>query len=186
MLMMYLSTISTEEDRTKFEKIYYAYEKKMYAVAFKILKNPEDAEDIVHDSFQAVIENLEKIHEVDCHKTWNYIVTIVKNKAITRYHKKNRCMPEEMVEEYFPKETHRETSIDEQVEKQEIAQITAELILELPAKYRHVIYLRYYNELSFAELAETLEITEANARQIAGRARRLLEQQLREKGITHG
>lgn len=186
MLMMYLSTISTEEDKTKFEQLYHAYEQKMYAVAFKILKNPEDAEDIVHDSFRAVIENLEKIQEIYCHKTWNYIVTIVKNKAITRYHKKKRQMYEEIDEEYMQEKSMGSLSVYECVEKQEIAGIIAEMILELPEQYRYVIYLYYYNELSFAEIAKALEITESNARQIANRARKLLEKRLRERGITHG
>lgn len=50
MLMLYLSLIETPEDKSKFEKIYTNYEKKMYAVSYKI-KNVEDAEDIVHDMF---------------------------------------------------------------------------------------------------------------------------------------
>lgn len=186
MLMMYLSTINTQEEKTKFEQLYYAYERKMYAVAFKILKNPEDAEDIVHDSFQAIIENLEKIQEIHCHKTWNYIVTIVKNKAITRYHKKKKHSSGELHEEELEEKSLFRSPVYEYVEKQEIARITADLILELPEQYRYVIYLYYYNELSFAEIAKTLEITEANARQIASRARRLLEKQLRERGITYG
>lgn len=158
----------------------------MYAVAYKILKNPEDAEDVVHDSFQALIENLDKIQEIHCHKTWNYIVTIVKNKAITRYNKKKKYTTGELEEEYFQEESSEDSPVYEYVEKQETAEIVAKLILELPEQYRYVIYLYYYNELPFAEVAKTLEITESNARQIANRARKLLEKRLRERGITHG
>ncbi len=186
MLMMYLSTISTQEEKNKFEQLYHTYERKMYAVAYKILKNPEDAEDVVHDSFQALIENLDKIQEIHCHKTWNYIVTIVKNKAITRYNKKKKYTTGELEEEYFQEESSEDSPVYEYVEKQETAEIVAKLILELPEQYRYVIYLYYYNELPFAEVAKTLEITESNARQIANRARKLLEKRLRERGITHG
>lgn len=186
MLMMYLSALDTQEEKTKFEKLYIKYEGKMYAVAYKILGNSQDAEDIVQDTFWTLIENLEKIDDISCHKTWNYIVTIVKNKAINLYHRKKRHGNLSMEENFLEKEFSREVFTEAAVEKREIAQITARLILALPERYRYVLYLYYYQEQSYAQIAECLDMTEANARQTAKRARKLLEEKLREEGITHG
>lgn len=77
-ILIYLEILETPEEKLKFEQLYFLYRDKMYAVAFKILHNENDAEDIVHESFKAIIENFEKINDISCHKTWNYIVTIVR------------------------------------------------------------------------------------------------------------
>lgn len=52
------------------------------------------------------------------------------------------------------------------------------MILELPDKYRQVLYLYYYNEMSYAQIADQLDMTEVNARQVARRARKILEERL--------
>ncbi len=187
MLMLYLSMIDTQEEKTKFERIYERYEQKMYATAYKILNNSEDAEDIVHSSFLTIIENLDKIQEISCHKTWNYIVTIVKNKSINLYNQKKRQgNVDPQNENYFANIFPEKISAEDKFEKREFERTMAQLILELPEKYRYVLYLYYYQEMSYAEVAKELEITEVNARQISKRGKLILEERLRERGFANG
>ena len=47
-MLIYMMMIDSEEDRSKFEKIYLKYRKLMHTVAYKILRNHEDTEDAVH------------------------------------------------------------------------------------------------------------------------------------------
>ena len=49
-MLEYLATMETADDRTRFESLYLAYRGLMYHVAYHILKNPQDAEDAVHQS----------------------------------------------------------------------------------------------------------------------------------------
>lgn len=51
MLTLYLSLISTEAERSRFEEVYSQYRKQMIVIATSILKNEADAEDVVHDVF---------------------------------------------------------------------------------------------------------------------------------------
>ena len=51
MLAIYLSMLETNEEKNQFEQLYIKYKQDMYAVAYGILKNKEDAEDAVHQSF---------------------------------------------------------------------------------------------------------------------------------------
>ena len=67
-MLIYLQMIETPEERSKFESIYLLYRDTMYAVAYRILQNPQDAEDAVHHAFLKVLENFSKISEVDCPK----------------------------------------------------------------------------------------------------------------------
>ena len=62
----------------------------MYHVAYKILNNKHDAEDVVHSAFIKVAENIQKIGDPVCPKTQNYVVTIVENKAIDLYRANKR------------------------------------------------------------------------------------------------
>lgn len=184
MLTLYLGIIETPEDRNKFEKLYMYYEKRMFAVSNKILNNEHDAEDIVHDTFQALIENIDKINDIYSHKTWCYIVTIVKNKSINLYHKKARhgsaaYEEENILEQIFAK------SLEEEIEKNDLQTRMAYFILKLPDRCRYVLYLHYYNDYSYAEIAKILEITEANARQISRKARKMLETMIKESGILN-
>ena len=74
--------IDSEEDKTKFEQIYLKYRGLMFYVAMKILRNEHNAEDAVHKAFLSILENLDKISNVECPKTQSYIVIIVERKAI--------------------------------------------------------------------------------------------------------
>lgn len=184
MLMLYLGSIETQEDRDKFEKLYVHYEKRMFAVSNKILNNEQDAEDIVHDTFQTLIENLDKINEIYSHKTWSYIVTIVKNKSINLYRKKARhgsvaFEEENILEQLFEK------SLEEEIEAKNLKTKMAYFILKLPDRCRYVLYLHYYNGCSYAEIGKILEMTEANARQISRKARKMLETMIKESGILN-
>ena len=52
--------INDEEDRIFVEDIYNQYGKKIYKVAFNILKNEADANDCFHDVIKIIIDNLER------------------------------------------------------------------------------------------------------------------------------
>ena len=77
MLMMHLSLIETQEDKSKFEELYYHYRKNMYLCAKRILKNEILAEDAVHDAFIRIIKYLKEIEDVRSDQTKNLIIVIV-------------------------------------------------------------------------------------------------------------
>lgn len=54
MLTLYLSLISTEAERSRFDEVYSQCRKQMIVIATSILKNEDDAEDVVHDVFYSI------------------------------------------------------------------------------------------------------------------------------------
>lgn len=62
----------------------------MFYVANQILKDNFLAEDAVHDSFVKFMENLDKIQDVNCHKTKRFVVIIVRNHAINTYNNRKK------------------------------------------------------------------------------------------------
>src|SRR5690554_7946472 len=60
----------------------------MFYVANRILKDEYLSEDVVHQAFLRIIDNLSKIDNIDCHKTKGFIVVIVEHIAIDYYRKR--------------------------------------------------------------------------------------------------
>lgn len=82
MLAIYLSLIDDEDDREKFEILYYTYRKRMAYVANSVLHNEHDAEDAVHDTFIKLANNMKSIGDPDSDQTLSYVLKAVKNTAI--------------------------------------------------------------------------------------------------------
>ena len=74
-------TYCKEEDGETLELLYRTYKNKMFYIAMKLLEDSAEAENIVHDTFLILLEHLERIGDIKDKKTWNYIVTILKNRC---------------------------------------------------------------------------------------------------------
>lgn len=167
MLAVYLSMIETNEDKSKFEQLYRQYAQDMYSVAYSILRNKEDAEDAVHQSFIKIAENFTKISSLPCQKIRSFIVIISGNTAKNIYNSNKR------------RAEHTVTLIDEIIDderafdKDDYFELTS-AIKRLPQKYKDVIYLYYLEEFSVKEIEKLLDITPDNVYQRLLRAKKML------------
>ena len=130
-----------------------------------------------------IIKKLDAIEDVYSYDAWNYIFVIVKNKAI-RIYNKNKKRQEVMTDQFDLLEDLSDAifDVETQVEEKELSDIVAGMILELPERCQDVLYLHYYKEMAYADIACIMEITEENARQIARRGRKTLVKKMLEKG----
>ena len=170
-MLVYLMMIDSQEDQSKFEKVYLTYRGLMYHVAYKILNNKHDAEDAVHSAFIKIAENIQKIGDPVCPKTQNYVVTIVENKAIDLYRANKRKNSSLYLDEI--------SGID--IEATQVHGLAA-CMAKLSPRYRQIILLKYYQGFSCKEIAKQLDITEANAIKLDQRAKNKLLQICREEG----
>lgn len=178
-MFYFMSLIDNEEDSVKFEKLYHAYKQKLYYVAFNILKDEQEAENMVHDTYVTIIEILDNIEETESHKTWNYIVTILKNKCFN-FLKASKRMSymEEMPESSSQFNTEKE------VIRKETSFILAEALVKLEYPDKEILYLTYYNGLRSKEIGKILGLSSDNVRQRIKRAKKKLRKVLTERGIT--
>ena len=147
-----LMTYCKEEDGETLELLYRTYKNKMFYIALKLLEDSSEAENIVHDTFLILSEHLERIGDIKDKKTWNYIVTILKN------------------------------HLEEEIIIREKQELLIKLIMNLKYPYKEVLYLQYYNELGSKEIGEILSIKPDNVRKIASRARKILKEKMIEMG----
>ncbi len=172
-MLSYLSMIETQEDKEKFEAIYDKYLGLMFHVAGKLLDSHYDVEDAVHQSFLSIIQNLDKISEVDSPKTRSYIVIITERKTIDLIRVQHR---------------DRVTSLEEWTKGLEVPPPgdngLADAMARLPARYREILLLHYDNGHSVADLARLLGITPSGVRKLLGRSKAQLKTELERAGIT--
>ena len=171
-MLIYLQMIESPEDKLKFEIIYQKYKQRMFAVAYDILRNPEDAEDAVHYAFLKVVENIKKIEEADCLKTKGYVVTIVENRAIDIYRFKKA----------HPTVPFNEETVGIEIEYNE-GNVLAGCLSRLSPRQRSIIVLKYHHGYELKEIAKMLGITYTNALAIDQRAKKKLEALCKEAEI---
>ena len=129
-----------------FQKIYTQYNKLIYGIAFGILKNKEDAEDIVQIFFSKLY-TIEK-EKLPREKIASWIYTVIKNEAISLLRKKKDHFDIETIYEIEDKDNE----INNLIDKEEFNK----LISKLDDKEREIITLKIIAGLPFEEIAKLL------------------------------
>lgn len=174
-MLIYLALIETEEEKRKFERLYDNYKQTMYYAAYQILQDVHMSEDAVHQAFLRVIDHLDKIDEKDCHKTRGVLVIITKNIAIDIYRKNKRERTRSFDELEF--------AIADTAEQLDDTDEISRAIAKLPLNYLTVLTLKFSHGYTDAEIAQMLNISEANVRQRCFRAKKKLAEILKKEGI---
>lgn len=154
--------------RQKLQELVTLYQDNLFAVAFNICKNAQDAEDVVQDTFIRYY-TLKKEFDSGQHiRAWLIRVTINRAKNVTHtFWRRNKLS----LEDYM------ETLSFETKESENLF----ETVMKLPEKYRIVIHLFYYEDYSVNEIAEILKLSESNVKVRLSRGRRLLRDALKEE-----
>lgn len=97
MLAIYLAMLETEEDQRRFTKLYETYEKKVYAVALRILGDTARAEDAAQQTWFQLLKNWGRVSALPWAETEGYSVTVAKNCAldILRLERRTAAFPED-------------------------------------------------------------------------------------------
>ncbi len=173
-MLIYMQMISSDEDRSKFEQLYSAYSGLMYHIAYGLLKNRQDAEDAVHQAFISIIENLQKVSDVDDPKTKSYIVVITEHKAVDIIRLRARYSSETFDESFCGIEIPLPGDDG-----------LADALSKLPARYREVLLLRFDNGLTTKELGRIFGLSRSAVQKLIWRAKQALRKALGEDDNTH-
>ena len=154
--------------RQPVQELMKQYQNNLYAVAFNVCKNAEDAEDVVQDTFIQYYTSEKKFESEQHIRAWLIRVVINKAKNMNRtFWRQNK----QSLEDYM------ETLTFETPESENLF----ETVMNLPDKYRIVIHLFYYEDYTIREIAEILQISESNVKVRLSRGRTLLKEKLQEE-----
>ena len=163
---------SKEGDERAFGELISRYESKVYSLALKMVRNPEDAEDVLQDTFLRAYRGIKSFQGASTFSTWIYRITA--NSALMRLRKKQ--LPTVSIEDA----DERETPVNiadwtpgpvEQLLNRELQQVMDEAIGALPPEFRQVFVLRDIEEMSNAEVADILDLSVAAVKSRLHRAR---------------
>ncbi len=149
--------------------------KLVYRVAYSVLRNHHDAEDVTQETFVRVLRYRRKLAGVRNPRTW--LARIGLRVALERRSKAGKVSVEDL-DAAVPHARSHALPADEAVLGTELSGHVDKLIAALPAKLRDPLTLSAVEEMSPADVAEVLGINEAAVRSRLFRARQILREKL--------
>lgn len=166
-----------------FEELVNRYENKIYRLGLNVTGNPEDAEDVLQEAFLKAFQHLGEFRADSRFYTW--LVRIAVNEGLMKLRKRRSDRSVPMEDEIgddgepIPRELADWKPNPEQIFAQaEIERILRDAAQKLPATYRTVFLLRDMEDLSTAETASVLNLTEGTVKARLFRARLMLREEL--------
>ena len=166
-----------------FEELVNRYEKKIYRLGINLTGNPEDAEDVLQETFLKAFQHLPDFREDSRFYTW--IVRIAVNEGLMKLRKRrsDKSVPMEDTVDDEGSVMPREVADWRPNPEQQLAQVELESILNnaarsLPPTFRTVFFLRDVEGLSTQETAEMLGLTVSAVKARLFRARLQLRDEL--------
>lgn len=173
MLSFFLAVLESEADKEKFIEIYNQYHGLIEKTAIRILKNQQDAEDAVQNTFVQIIRHFEKVFEIDCKNLPFWIISIAKNESLMILRKKNRTTQLEDWE-----------SISKEAESVSDYNELVQLFSKLPETYRVALEMRVLLDYSGKEIAQKLGLSESAVNTRISRGRALLKEIVEREGFS--
>lgn len=155
-----------------YEALVKKYQSTVFNVVFRMLNQRESAEALTQEVFVKAYENLDSFNFKSRFFSWIYRIAI--NTAIS-YRKNNQRF---VSLEHMPQ--HMVKPVEAQMMDKERSATLKAAINRLKEKYKTVIVLRYYEQLSYNEIAEILNIHEKKVKSRLFDARQLLRNHLQE------
>lgn len=147
-LKQLFTELKSSNNKVAFEKLYSKYNKLIYSIAFSILKNKTDSEDIVQTVFTKLYTMSKDKFPIQKQASWLYSLT--KNETISFLRKKKHNIDLESIYEIEDRDNEINNIID-QIEFNR-------LISKLNDKEKQVVSLKILVNLSFEEIGKLLDV----------------------------
>lgn len=148
----------------------------LFRLAFSILRNASDAEDVVQETFLRVLKHRKKLASVENHRVW--LMRIAWNLALDRKRWLRSTPLLEEAEEILGNCASAEISAETTLGTAESCARILRMIDTLPRKEREVLRLSAIEELETTEIAAILQTSESSVRSSLFRARQRLRERL--------
>jgi RNA polymerase sigma-70 factor, ECF subfamily len=152
--------IAITENPDAFGEIVKRWERKIFALCFGMLNREEDARDAVQETFISAFRNLANFRGDAKVSSWLHRIAV--NQCLTK-HRRTKVRAESYLEDetetnqeiFALPETNSPSNIIEQDEK---ARIIRQAVSSLPDDLKQVIVMKEFQELTFQQISETLDM----------------------------
>jgi len=170
-------------DQQAFGELALSYRRNISGLAYRMLNDLTEAEDVTQDVFLKAYLALSKFHYQHEGSFKSWLLTITSRICIDRL---RRQRPSEELS--FQQElnlANRTPSIPELVCQDETKDLLRAALLELPPQYRMAIILKYLEELDYREIARIMEIPQGTVGTWIRRGLEKLKTNLQSKGVFY-
>jgi len=144
-----------QEDDSALSELYDQYSRLVYSVAYQVLENQQDAEEVTQDAFLR-IWNKSELFDADKGKFVSWLLTLTKRIAIDKLRHKQRASRVQNPVSLDEKEYLWETTLVDD-DNSELHSTLQDALRELPSEYREALQLAYFKGMTHKEIAEALD-----------------------------
>ncbi|WP_420387125.1 RNA polymerase sigma factor [Roseivirga sp.] len=166
-------------DEQAYADLMKRYKKPVYHMILKMVRNVDDAEDLTIEAFAKAFKNLHKFKKDFTFSTW--LFRIATNNTIDFIRKKrldtmslNTSFKDDNGEAVTIDVQDRNLNPQEEAIKAQKIDLVRMFVNKLPAKYQRLVKLRYFDELSYDEIAKELDAPLGTVKAQLHRARELM------------
>lgn len=159
-------------DANEFKTVFIPYHAKLYRTAYSILRNVQDAEDIVQDAYLKLWNRRDELDVAVSKEA--YCVTLVKNLCMDFIRSSHQTLEDAIDDE---KLGLTDDNIGERLEQKEESRRLRKMIGGLPDIQKKVMWLRDVNECSFEEIGIATGLNQGNIRATLSKARKKIREQ---------
>jgi len=179
--------VSEQRSPAEFHKVIQDNYQRVYSVIYRMLEDPEEAEDLTQDTFVNAYRAWGDFRGESQVYTWLYriAVNLTRNRleTIGRYRQTKKYSLDQPVEDDHGEGHSRHikdwSQVPERlVESKELGELIAHYVTKLRRDYKEVVILRDYEGLSYEEIAQVLGCSLAAVKSRLFRARSILREQL--------
>ncbi len=165
--------------KDEFEQIYRRCYPSVFAFVFRLCGQSSDiAEELTQETFVTAYQSFHRYDKSCTVLTW--LCAIAKN-VWFHYLRKHKNIP---IDTDSLTETLRDDDTpDYHAESAETVSAVRKAVNSLESKYRDVVWLRCMSEMSFAQIAEVMNITENSAKVLFFRAKNKIKERLENEGF---
>lgn len=168
---------ATGGDQKAYAELLDRYRDAIYYMLLKMVNNASDAEDLTIEAFGKAFKNLNQYAPNYAFSTWLFKIATNNCIDFIRKKKANHISLDQNDEEHEMATHEVQAAVpdpEESLINQQKAMLMRNVVTKLKPRYRKLIELRYFNEFSYEEIAEELELPIGTVKAQLFRARELL------------
>ncbi len=173
-------------DEQAYADLMERYKKPVYHMILKMVRNVDDAEDLTIEAFAKAFKNLDRFKKDYTFSTWlfriatNNAIDFIRKKKLETYSLNTSFSDDNGDAVTIDVEDKRLNPAEETIKSQKIELIRM-FVTKLPAKYQRLVKLRYFDELSYEEIAQELGAPLGTVKAQLHRARELMYDLVKDK-----
>ncbi|MFZ1808848.1 MAG: sigma-70 family RNA polymerase sigma factor [Cyclobacteriaceae bacterium] len=181
-----LIDMAVDGDEQAYAKLLARYKRPVYHMILKMVRNVDDSEDLTIESFAKAFKSLHRFKKDFTFSTWlfriatNNTIDFIRKKRLKTLSISNTYTDDDGQSVSIEVEDGSLNPQEEAIKAQKIELIQL-FVTMLPAKYQKLVRLRYYNELSYEEIAQELEAPLGTVKAQLHRARELMYDLIKNK-----